>query len=113
MYVDISRNVLTKAKPPRPPTRTALSSTEFKNRLSSRSRFPPTGMLGTRQKEIGYVLISRRYDLLCFEGIALMLNIFLGRVSLPEYKLTQPAKMEQIIVKEDVRILRQAPEDIN
>jgi hypothetical protein len=33
-----------------------------------------------------------------------MLNIFLGRVSLPEYKLTQPAKMEQIIVKEEVCI---------
>jgi hypothetical protein len=33
-----------------------------------------------------------------------MLNIFLGRISLPEYKLSQPAKMEQIIVKEDVRI---------
>lgn len=31
-----------------------------------------------------------------------MLNIFLGRNPLPEYKLTQPAQMEQIIVKEDV-----------
>ncbi|CAG8092188.1 unnamed protein product [Penicillium salamii] len=49
---------------------------------------------------------ANRYDLLCFEGIALMLNIFLGRVSLPEYKLTQPAKMEQIIVKEDTTKIR-------
>lgn len=31
-----------------------------------------------------------------------MLNIFLGRNPLPEYKLTQPVQMEQIIVKEDV-----------
>lgn len=31
-----------------------------------------------------------------------MLNIFLGRNPLPEYKLTEPAQMERIIVKEDV-----------
>ena len=45
-----------------------------------------------------------RYDLLCFEGIALMLNIFLGRVSLPDYKLSEPAngELETIVVKEDV-----------
>lgn len=45
-----------------------------------------------------------RYDLLCFEGIALMLNIFLGRASLPDYKLAQPAsgKLETIVVKEEV-----------
>ncbi|KAJ5551433.1 tRNA synthetase B5-domain [Penicillium sp. DV-2018c] len=49
---------------------------------------------------------ANRYDLLCFEGIALMLNIFLGRKPSPEYKLTQPAKMEQIIVKEDTTKIR-------
>jgi phenylalanyl-tRNA synthetase beta chain len=34
-----------------------------------------------------------------------MLNIFLGRVSLPDYKLAQPASgaLETIVVKEDVR----------
>jgi phenylalanyl-tRNA synthetase beta chain len=44
--------------------------------------------------------------LLCFEGIALMLNIFLERKPLPEYKLVPPAngQMQQIIVKEDVGI---------
>jgi phenylalanyl-tRNA synthetase beta chain len=42
--------------------------------------------------------------LLCFEGIALMLNIFLERKALPEYKLVPPAngQLEEIIVKEDV-----------
>lgn len=42
--------------------------------------------------------------MLCFEGIALMLNIFLGRQPLPNYKLVQPAsgELEKIIVKEDV-----------
>jgi phenylalanyl-tRNA synthetase beta chain len=46
----------------------------------------------------------RRYDLLCFEGIALMLNVFLERKALPEYKLVPPAngQLEEIIVKEDV-----------
>ena len=44
-----------------------------------------------------------RYDLLCFEGIALMLKIFLGRQPLPEYKLAEPANgLQEIIVKEDV-----------
>jgi hypothetical protein len=31
-----------------------------------------------------------------------MLNIFLGRKPLPEYKLTKPAQLQEIIVKEDV-----------
>ena len=31
-----------------------------------------------------------------------MLNIFLGRKPLPEYKLSQPAELQEIIVKEDV-----------
>lgn len=39
-----------------------------------------------------------------------MLNIFLGRQSLPEYKLTEPANgLQEIIVKEDVGILELAP----
>ncbi|KAJ5219092.1 Phenylalanine--tRNA ligase beta subunit [Penicillium cinerascens] len=49
---------------------------------------------------------ANRYDLLCFEGIALMLNIFLGRKPLPEYKLTQPAQLQEIIVKEDTSKIR-------
>ena len=44
------------------------------------------------------------YDLLCFEGISLMLNIFLGRQPIPNYKLAEPAngELQTIIVKEDV-----------
>ncbi|KAJ5996841.1 hypothetical protein N7499_006845 [Penicillium canescens] len=51
---------------------------------------------------------ANRYDLLCFEGIALMLNIFLERKPLPEYKLVPPAngQMQQIIVKEDTTKIR-------
>lgn len=36
-----------------------------------------------------------------------MLNIFLGRKPLPEYKLSQPAELQEIIVKEDVGVLNQ------
>ncbi|KAJ5183477.1 Phenylalanine--tRNA ligase beta subunit [Penicillium capsulatum] len=50
---------------------------------------------------------ANRYDLLCFEGIARMLNIFLGRQSLPEYKLSEPANgLQEIIVKEDTTKIR-------
>jgi phenylalanyl-tRNA synthetase beta chain len=44
--------------------------------------------------------------LLCFEGIQLMLNIFLGRKPLPEYKLVPPpnGQLQEIIVKEEVSI---------
>ncbi|KAI9736777.1 MAG: phenylalanine--tRNA ligase subunit beta [Cirrosporium novae-zelandiae] len=33
---------------------------------------------------------ANRYDMLCFEGIALMLNIFRGKTSLPNYVLAPP-----------------------
>ncbi|KAJ5408626.1 Phenylalanine--tRNA ligase beta subunit, partial [Penicillium cosmopolitanum] len=49
---------------------------------------------------------ANRYDLLCIEGIQLMLNIFLGRKPLPEYKLSQPAELQEIIVKEDTTKIR-------
>ncbi|EED20081.1 phenylalanyl-tRNA synthetase, beta subunit [Talaromyces stipitatus ATCC 10500] len=51
---------------------------------------------------------ANRYDLLCFEGIALMLNVFLGRKPFPNYRLVQPAsgQLEKIIVKEDTTKIR-------
>ncbi|KAJ5586992.1 Phenylalanine--tRNA ligase beta subunit [Penicillium hispanicum] len=51
---------------------------------------------------------ANRYDLLCFEGIALMLNIFLKRKPLPDYKLVPPAngQLEEIVVKEDTTKIR-------
>uniref|UniRef100_A0A093VW46 phenylalanine--tRNA ligase n=1 Tax=Talaromyces marneffei PM1 TaxID=1077442 RepID=A0A093VW46_TALMA len=51
---------------------------------------------------------ANRYDLLCFEGIALMLNVFLGRKPFPNYRLVQPAsgQLEKIIVKEDTSKIR-------
>ncbi|KAF7715168.1 Phenylalanine--tRNA ligase beta subunit [Penicillium ucsense] len=51
---------------------------------------------------------ANRYDLLCFEGIALMLNIFLKRKALPEYKLVEPSngQLGEIIVKENTTKIR-------
>lgn len=49
---------------------------------------------------------ANRYDLLCFEGIALMLNIFRGTVPPPDYRLIEPAKMETITVSEDTMRVR-------
>ncbi|RKF73182.1 Phenylalanine--tRNA ligase beta subunit [Golovinomyces cichoracearum] len=33
---------------------------------------------------------ANRYDMLCFEGISLMLNVFLGKVPYPNYRLVPP-----------------------
>ncbi|KAL2002331.1 hypothetical protein VTN02DRAFT_159 [Thermoascus thermophilus] len=51
---------------------------------------------------------ANRYDLLCFEGLALMLNIFLGRKPLPNYRLVTPpsGELQTIIVKEDTARIR-------
>ncbi|KFX85706.1 hypothetical protein V490_09472 [Pseudogymnoascus sp. VKM F-3557] len=37
---------------------------------------------------------ANRYDMLCFEGIALMLQIFLGKFPLPNYRLVTPSSGE-------------------
>ncbi|QKX56624.1 uncharacterized protein TRUGW13939_03729 [Talaromyces rugulosus] len=51
---------------------------------------------------------ANRYDLLCFEGIALMLNIFLGRRKFPDYRLVPPpnGELQKLIVKEDTTKIR-------
>src|SRR5277367_840793 len=43
---------------------------------------------------------ANRYDMLCFEGIALMLKIFLGKTSFPNYRLVKPAsgKLETLTI---------------
>jgi phenylalanyl-tRNA synthetase beta chain len=51
---------------------------------------------------------ANRYDMLCFEGIALMLNIFRGKTPFPNYKLIEPkdGKMETITVHPDTAKVR-------
>ncbi|KAK9384370.1 hypothetical protein V1515DRAFT_611864 [Lipomyces mesembrius] len=50
---------------------------------------------------------ANRYDMLCFEGIARALNIFLGRASLPNYRIAKPEKLQQLIVKPETTKIRQ------
>ncbi|PSS18405.1 hypothetical protein M430DRAFT_101800 [Amorphotheca resinae ATCC 22711] len=51
---------------------------------------------------------ANRYDMLCFEGIALMLNIFRGKTPMPNYRLVAPpsGKMETITVHPDTLKVR-------
>ncbi|ETS76003.1 Phenylalanine--tRNA ligase beta subunit [Pestalotiopsis fici W106-1] len=51
---------------------------------------------------------ANRYDMLCFEGIALMLNIFRGKQPAPNFRLTEPAggNIETITVQEDTTKVR-------
>ena len=51
---------------------------------------------------------ANRYDMLCFEGIALMLKIFLGKNPLPPYRLVEPkgGKLQTITVSPDTAGVR-------
>ncbi|ATY67339.1 phenylalanyl-tRNA synthetase beta chain [Cordyceps militaris] len=41
---------------------------------------------------------ANRYDMLCFEGIALNLNIFLGRTQPPNFRIVEPKDAEQQVI---------------
>lgn len=51
---------------------------------------------------------ANRYDMLCFEGIALMLNVFRGKTPLPNYRLVVPksGRLETITVLPDTLKVR-------
>ncbi|CRK42355.1 hypothetical protein BN1708_016925, partial [Verticillium longisporum] len=44
--------------------------------------------------ELKIEIPANRYDMLCFEGIALMLNIFREKTPSPNYKLVEPKNPE-------------------
>ena len=52
------------------------------------------------------LLTAGRYDMLCIEGIAMMLNIFLGRKPIPKFRLAPPAgaELETMTITRDVRV---------
>lgn len=52
---------------------------------------------------------ANRYDMLCFEGIAMNLNVFLGRQKVPQYRLVPPkdGKMLEVTVKPETQSVRQ------
>ncbi|KAK0285100.1 phenylalanine--tRNA ligase subunit beta [Friedmanniomyces endolithicus] len=51
---------------------------------------------------------ANRYDMLCFEGIAMNLNIFLGRESMPNFTLEPPpnGQLQTVTVSQDTERIR-------
>ncbi len=60
-------------------------------------------MQGTAIQGVNLTRLGR-YDMLCFEGISLMLNIFRGKTTSPNYRLAAPlsGELETITVHESV-----------
>ncbi|KAL9577208.1 MAG: hypothetical protein Q9212_006512 [Teloschistes hypoglaucus] len=52
---------------------------------------------------------ANRYDMLCFEGISLMLEIFLGKRTSPDYRLVAPPKGELQVINVDKETARIRP----
>ena len=52
---------------------------------------------------------ANRYDMLCFEGIALNLNIFRGRMKTPNYKVVPPKDEQQYQIKVSPETLKVRP----
>lgn len=49
---------------------------------------------------------ANRYDMLCFEGIAMNLRVFLEKQKLPKWSLTPPAsgELQTLTIKPEVRL---------
>ena len=79
------------------------SSTESKSPHSSRSKYPRTGEARYKLNH-NHLLRETRYDMLCFEGIALMLNIFRSKATTPHYRVVPPSsgEVQTITVQEEV-----------
>ncbi|KXT17889.1 hypothetical protein AC579_5901 [Pseudocercospora musae] len=56
--------------------------------------------------ELKIEIPANRYDMLCFEGIALNLNVFLGRQSMPKFTLSKPKELLTINITEDTARIR-------
>ena len=56
---------------------------------------------------IGLLLTFVRYDMLCHEGISLMLNIFRGKAAVPNFRVVAPleGEIQEIRVDPEVRHL--------
>ncbi|CEJ81416.1 Putative Phenylalanyl-tRNA synthetase [[Torrubiella] hemipterigena] len=52
---------------------------------------------------------ANRYDMLCFEGIAMNLNIFLGRMTPPNYRVVEPKDAEQQVITVHPETLKVRP----
>lgn len=56
--------------------------------------------------ELKIEIPANRYDMLCFEGIALNLNVFLERQKMPKFKLVEPKELLTINISEDTARIR-------
>ena len=60
----------------------------------------PANRYATRCIHVLWLLsVSLRYDLLCIEGIARALRVFLGKGKAPEYRLVYPPGGEKNLVE--------------
>ena len=66
----------------------------------SRLKSLPTGMYALTRR--GGELMDR-YDLLCIEGLARALRVFLQKEQPPTYTLSNPAQMQEVFVEASVR----------
>ena len=69
-------------------------------RYKSRLKFLPIGTYAVgEQNRIGLIV---RYDLLCIEGLARALRIFLQKDQPPTYTLSNPAQLQEVFVESSV-----------
>ena len=84
--------------------RNVQSSMVYKSLRSSKSTFLQTGGYRNTYPIENCKINRSRYDMLCFEGISLVLNIFNSRRPMPNYRLVAPANgnYHTITVHEEV-----------
>lgn len=62
--------------------------------------------VGDERPQLKIEIPANRYDMLCIEGIAQALNVFLGRAEVPEIKLTKPSKMLELTIHPETAEVR-------
>lgn len=69
----------------------------------------PIGVDGVEEPpQLKIEIPANRYDMLCFEGIAMNLNVFLGRQAMPQFKVAKPpgGELQKTYVSADTAKIR-------
>lgn len=61
--------------------------------------------LPTPPPQLKIEIPANRYDLLCLEGVARALRVFLKKEQAPQYTLYAPEKMQEVFVEASVRFI--------
>lgn len=61
--------------------------------------------LPTPPPQLKIEIPANRYDLLCLEGVARALRVFLGKEKPARYVLSSPEKLEEVFVESSVSVL--------